>query len=97
MVGLEVQILVSVSLLPVHSEGTIRVVGNQSVKEGELPILLRLHNELDVWLNRVKMRGEGWDLFRGKGSTCVIYIAFPEWGRGWVGCQGSSFSIFHHQ
>ena len=97
MVGLEVQILVSVSLLPVHSEGTIRVVVNQSVKEGEFPILLRLHNELEVWVNRVKMRGEGWDLFRGKGSTCVIYIAFPEWGRGWVECQGSSFSIFHHQ
>ena len=51
MVGLEVQILVSVSLLPVHSEGTIRVVGNQGVKKGKLPILLRLHSELDAWLN----------------------------------------------
>lgn len=32
---------------------TIRVVGDQEVQEGELPILLRLHGELDAWFNGV--------------------------------------------
>ena len=64
------QILVSVSPLPVHSrERTIRVVGNQGVEEGELPILLKLDRKLDAWLNRVKMRDEGWDLVPEKGSV----------------------------
>ena len=44
------------------------MVGNQGVNEGELLILLKLYSELDAWFNRVKMRGEGWDLVRGKGQ-----------------------------
>ena len=68
------QILVSVSLLPVHSEGTIRVMGNQSVKEGELPILLRLHNKLEVCVKRVKMRGGRLGFVPGEGQyMCHLY------------------------
>ena len=66
------------------------MVGNRGVEEGELPILLKLDRKLDAWLNRVKMRNEGWDLVPEKGSTCVIHTTFQEWEGGWVGCLGLS-------
>lgn len=37
---------------------TIRVVGDQEVQERELPILLSLHGELDVWFNWVRWKLE---------------------------------------
>ena len=58
MVRLEVYILVCVSLLLLHccGQSAIRVVGDQGVKKGEFPILLRLHSELNV--GSMKLRWE---------------------------------------
>ena len=58
MVRLEVYVLVCVSLLSLHccGQSAIRVVGDQGVKKGEFPILLRLHSELNV--GSMKLRWE---------------------------------------
>ena len=78
--GLEVQVLVRMRLFSENGccQGTISVVVDQSIQEGEFAVILYLKCEPDTRFNGVKVLMEALDVTGGKGCACVVHVPFPE-------------------